>query len=89
MMGKTNLDKQEIEAIIEEPVVNTDGRRIFTRVVVEKRNEQYYARLTGPQGSGILKSMVHADGLAIIPETVDEVKSGDAVRVLMLNWDEL
>lgn len=89
MMGSTNLDKQEIEAIIEDSVVNTDGRRIFTRVKIDKRNDTYFARLTGPQGSGILKSMVQADGLAIIHETVKEVKPGDTVKVLMLNWDDI
>ena len=34
MMGKENLTKPTIEAVIEEPIVNTDGRRIFTRAVV-------------------------------------------------------
>jgi molybdopterin molybdotransferase len=85
MMGQTNFEKQEIEAVLEDPVVNTDGRRIFTRVLVDKRGDRYFARLTGPQGSGILKSMVQADGLAIIPETIDEMKAGETVKVLLLN----
>jgi molybdopterin molybdotransferase len=85
MMGRIDLDKQEIEAIMEDSVVNTDGRRIFARVIVEKRDDIYFVRLTGPQGSGILKSMVQADGLAIIPEIVDEVKPGETVKVLLLN----
>ena len=70
---------------MEDSITNTDGRRMFTRVIVNQREDKYYARLTGAQGSGILTSMVRADGLAIIPENTEEVKSGTIVEVLMLN----
>jgi molybdopterin molybdotransferase len=67
-------------------VVNTDGRRIFARAVVSHREGQYFARLTGPQGSGVLTSMTLANGLAIIPEDSAGVAAGDKVRVMMLDW---
>jgi len=88
MMGKKNLAKTTIEAVIEDSVVNSDGRRIFARAVVEKRGGQYFARLTGPQGSGILTSMALANGLAIIPEDKTRVVAGERVRVMMLDWRE-
>jgi len=88
MMGKKNLNKPTIEAVIEEPIVNTDGRRIFSRAVVEKRGDQYFARLTGPQGSGILTSMTSANGLVIVPEDKPGVKKGNIVQVIMLDWRE-
>jgi molybdopterin molybdotransferase len=86
MMGKKNFAKPTIEAIMEDDVMNTDSRRLFARVIVTKRNSQYYAHLTGPQGSGILTSMVKANGLAIIPENTKGVKAGDIVQVQMLDW---
>ena len=88
MMGKKNLTKPTIEAVVEDSVVNRDRRRIFTRVIVEKRDGQYFARLTGPQGSGILTSMALANGLMIIPEDKTRVVAGDIVRVIMLDWSE-
>jgi len=88
MMGKKNLTRPLIEAVIEDSVVNSDGRRIFARVVVSKRGEQYFARLTGPQGSGVLTSMALANGLAIIPEDREGVAAGDTVQVMMLGWGE-
>ncbi len=88
MMGKKNLTKPTVEAVIEEPMVNNDERRIFARAVVEKRNGQYFARLTGPQGSGILTSMTLANGLVIVPEDKPGVKKGDTVQVMMLDWSE-
>ncbi len=88
MLGKSNFAKPSIPAIMEDDITNTDGRRIFDRVVVTKRNDKYYARLTGAQGSGILTSMARANGLAVIPEDTREVRKGDVVQVQMLDWGE-
>jgi len=88
MMGKRNLDKPTVEAVIESRIANEDGRRIFARVIVEKRDGQYFARLTGPQGSGILSSMALANGLAIVPEDKAQVEAGDKLQVMMLDWSE-
>jgi molybdopterin molybdotransferase len=88
MMGKEVLAKPAIQAIIEDDLVNSDGRRLFARVIVTKRGGQYYASLTGPQGSGILTSMARANGLAIIPENSEGVKAGEKVEVQMLDWVE-
>ena len=88
MMGKKNLTKPTVEAIINDTIINEDGRRIFARAVVEKRGNQYFAQLTGSQGSGILTSMALANGLVIVPEDKPEVKAGDVVQVMMLDWSE-
>jgi len=88
MMGKKNWAKPTVEAVLEDGIVNTDGRRVFTRAIIEKREGRYFARLTGPQGSGVLTSMSQANGLAIVPEDWAEARPGDIVRVLMLDWNE-
>ena len=88
MMGKKVLAKPAIRAIIEDDVVNTDGRRLFARVIVTKRGGRYHASVTGPQGSGILTSMARANGLVVIPESSKGVKAGDMVDVQMLDWGE-
>ena len=88
MMGKTNLSKPWVWAVLEDSAENTDGRRVFARAMVRKEDDRYLARLTGPQGSGILTSLTRANGLAIVPEDVERLNAGDAVRVLMLDWSE-
>jgi molybdopterin molybdotransferase len=88
MMGKKDWTKPTIEAVAENSVVNRDRRRVFARAIVEKRHGQYFAQLTGPQGSGILTSMTSANGLMIIPEDKVEVVPGDVVEVMMLDWRE-
>jgi len=87
MLGRTNLRKPTIEAILEEDVTSS-GRRSFKRVIVRKREGQYYATTTGPQGSGVLTSMVKANGLAMIPEGVTRMEAGQCVQVQMLDWPE-
>jgi molybdopterin molybdotransferase len=88
MMGKSNLVKPTVEAIIEDTVKNDAGRRIYDRAIIQKRDGHYYARLTGPQGSGILTSMSLANGLVLIPEETEKVNKGDTVQALMLDWNE-
>jgi molybdopterin molybdotransferase len=88
MMGKKNLTKPTVEVIMEDSVKNDAGRRIYDRAIIEKRDGHYYARLTGPQGSGILTSMSLANGLVLIPEERGKVNKGETVQVLMLDWNE-
>jgi len=88
MMGKKLIAKPTVEAILEDSVKNDAGRRIYDRAIVERRNGRYYARLTGPQGSGILNSMSLANGLVLIPEDRKEVRKGEIVQALMLDWNE-
>ena len=88
MMGRTNLEKPTVEAVLEDPIINNDGRRVYARAIVSKRDQSYYARLTGPQGSNILTSMARANGLAICPEDVEIMDKGQIVQVQMLDWDK-
>jgi molybdopterin molybdotransferase len=88
MMGRRYLSKPVIEAVLEDSIENTDGRRVFARAVVEERNGQYFARTTGPQGSGILTSMSLGNGLAIVPEDEAGAGPGDRVQVMMLDWSQ-
>ena len=88
MMGKKNFAKPAVEAIMEDTVKNDAGRRIYDRAIIERRNGHYYARLTGPQGSGILNSMSLANGLVVISEDRKIVNKGETVQALMLDWNE-
>lgn len=56
----------------------------FLRAIVEETEEGMHARLTGPQGSGILTSMVLANALVILPEGRQRMETGSRAQVLML-----
>jgi len=89
MMGKKVRDKPVLRATMDDRIRNTDGRRVFARVVVYGSEDGgYRARLTGGQGSGILTSMAQANGLAICPEDAPAVQAGEVATVQMLDWPD-
>ena len=88
MLGKTNFYKPTIKAVLDEPIYNTDGRRVYARVMVSKRNGRYHAKLTGHQSSNLLTSMAYANGLAICPEDLPKKDAGELVEVQMIDWPE-
>jgi molybdopterin molybdotransferase len=57
----------------------------FLRGVVSEGPSGLEARLTGPQGSGILTSMVKANALLVIPEGQFETAAGSTVPALILD----
>ena len=88
MMGKTPLPKPVVRATLDEPIYNTDGRRVYARAVIRKENGAYRARLTGNQSSNLLTSMSGANGLAVCPEDLPMKDAGETVEALMLDWPE-
>ncbi len=79
MAGHTDLLRPTFKAILTADVTNKDGRVNYMRAILTEQDGQYSAKTTGPQGSGILHSLVLANGLITIPsgatlhagETVD------------------
>ena len=86
MLGRTAASRPTVRAVLERPILNHDGRRVYARVVVSKRDGTYHASLTGDQSSNLLTSMAAANGLAICPEDQPEVGAGELVDVIMLRW---
>ncbi len=89
MLGKSPLPKPTITAILDDPVQNHDGRRVYARVDVYRDSDgNYRARTTGNQSSGALHSMARARGLAICPDDVASVSAGSEISVEMLEWPD-
>lgn len=88
MLGKTKFARPTVRAIFQEAITNDSQRRNFVRVVVEKRGEEYIARSTGEQGSGILTSVARANGLLVVPEDVTRVRAGEMVEIQLLDESE-
>ncbi len=84
MIGVNPFDLPTIQARLATAIERKDGRRHYLRVTLAKGADGPVASLTGDQGSGILSSMVRADGLAIIPENVDHLDAGSPVQVISL-----
>jgi molybdopterin molybdotransferase len=63
----------------------SDGRETYLRAIIEERNGEWQARLTGHQGSGNLLSLVQANALLIIPSGVKSVPFGTLVDAWFLD----
>jgi len=85
MMGHRQLFRPVIEAILKEEIKKMAGRRYFIRGSVSIEKDQYFVTTTGEQGSGILRSMVRANGLIVIPEDQEMVRAGEKVKVQLLD----
>jgi molybdopterin molybdotransferase len=85
MMGHRRLFRPLVEAVLKEEISKNPGRRHFIRARVSMERDRYVVTTTGPQGSGILNSMVEANGLIIVPEEATEIKAGETVRVQILD----
>jgi len=84
MQGMRDWARPTVEAALMDEVIYKDDRRHYLRVRLEEGPEGWEAYLTGEQGSGILSSMVEADGLAIIPEDWSDCPLGTRVAVILL-----
>jgi molybdopterin molybdotransferase len=72
-----------VRAIAADPITNRGSRRGYLRVSLTLDSGRWLARLTGDQGSGILRSMVAADGLAVVqPDT--KIERGREVEVILI-----
>jgi molybdopterin molybdotransferase len=83
MQGRRGTGRLTMRATALAPIVNRGSRRGYLRVVLEARDGRWGARLTGEQGSGILRSMVFADGLAVVRGD-STVAVGDDLEVIVL-----
>lgn len=86
MAGHRRLDRPSVDVILQEDI-RSDGRETYARAVVTKvAGGDYVATLTGSQGSHIMTSLVQANALVIVPEGAKEVKAGQTLEALMIDW---
>ncbi len=85
MLGHANLFRRTVPVTVVEPIRLGPPLRHFLRATVEQRGDRLGARLTGPQGSGILMSMVLGNALLIVPEDKPEVEPGETLNAMLLD----
>jgi molybdopterin molybdotransferase len=83
LAGRTRLFPETFHARADEPMRKKTGRREFKRGVLRYVPEQaaWHVRTTGPQGSGILSSMVVGNCLVVLDEERGDVQAGELVEV--------
>jgi molybdopterin molybdotransferase len=85
MLGHTLLFRRPVAVRLDEPARSGLGLRHYLRAIVRDEADGRHARLTGPQGSGILTSMAKANALLIVPEDKSEVAAGTTLSAILLD----
>jgi molybdopterin molybdotransferase len=84
MTGHTTLFRPPMQAILQDEVRKRQGIRTFLRGIVQQCDGDTKVTTTGPQGSGILRSMSLANCLIDLPEDLHRLQSGATVQVIPL-----
>lgn len=88
MLGHTRVFRRPVSVVLEEPVTITAGLTHFLRAIVTVHHDgDMSARLTGPQGSGLVSSMSRANALLVVPEDRPRCEAGERLHALLLNDD--
>ena len=86
MMGCSVRDTPMLRARSAEPIRKKPGRTEYQRGTVStSTNGTLQVRTTGHQGSGVLSSMVQANGLIVLQHAQGNVALGDEVDVMMFD----
>jgi molybdopterin molybdotransferase len=85
MLGHRRVFKKFVPAIFQGEVRNRPGKIKFVRVRLEDQDGKIFAHSAGDQNTGMLKAMLNADGLAMIPADRTVLSSGDLVDVQVLS----
>lgn len=84
MMGRPDPLKPTVKAVLKEPIRKKAGKVHFFRVRIEDEGGEYVARTSGDQHTGILRTMVLADGIAVLPAERTAFEAGEKVDVYLL-----
>jgi molybdopterin molybdotransferase len=87
MMGHQRVIKPYVKAVMHDEVKKKVGRTQFLRVKLMKDGEQVIASSSGDQNTGILSTMLRADGIAVLPADCDVISAGEVINVHLISDD--
>jgi molybdopterin molybdotransferase len=85
MMGRTDTDLPLLRAKAETAMRKKPGRTEYQRGILQWKNGEWSVRITGAQGSGILRSMSEANCFVVLGHEQGAVKAGDYVDVMVMD----
>lgn len=87
MMGHRRVVRPFVKAILREDAKKKPGKVNFLRVQVAVQEGRFVASTAGDQHTGILRTMVRANGLALLPLEASVVPAGSEVDLMLLRDD--
>jgi molybdopterin molybdotransferase len=84
MMGHRRVVRPFVKAVLKEEARKKPGKVNFLRVRVTVEDGRYIATMAGNQHTGILRTMVNANGLVVLPRDASFVPAGSEVELQLL-----
>jgi molybdopterin molybdotransferase len=85
MMGHKRVIKPFVRAVLQSKARKKPGKINFLRVKLTTENGRYLAYSSGDQNTGILKTMLMADAIAVLPADRTEFSPGEEVDLHILS----
>lgn len=83
LVGAPEPLEPTIKAVLKEKITGTPNHRTFVRVRVSRVKDEYLATPLKAQRSSLLTSMVDANGIVNVPESVPAIEAGTEVSVTL------
>ena len=84
LQGRMDLERPRLSAITEESLQNPPHLEQYFRGIARRDGGRIVVRLTGDQGSHVLRSMADANCLLVVPRGTSEVAAGMPVEIIPL-----
>jgi len=84
MMGHQRVIMPSVRAVMQETVTKKPGRVQFLRVRVVDDGKMLRASSSGDQNTGILRTLLRANGIAFLPADLEQVTAGEEVDVQLI-----
>jgi molybdopterin molybdotransferase len=84
MQGRSDYSRARLSATTEDRLVNPPHLEQYFRGIARHQGEGIVVRLTGDQGSHVLRSMADANCLIVVPQGTSEVAAGQSVEIIPL-----
>jgi molybdopterin molybdotransferase len=82
--GEARPFRRAVEVRVRDEVSIQAPLTHFMRAIIEWERDGAWARLTGPQGSGLLTSMARANALLVVPPDRPTIHAGESARAMLL-----
>jgi molybdopterin molybdotransferase len=87
MMGRRRVIRPTVKVTLAEEVRKKPGKVQFVRLRLDREGKGFTGRSSGDQNTGILKTMLMADAMAILPADSTRFAAGEEVDAFLLRED--
>jgi len=81
LLGIEDEPRPMLQAELTRRVASALGRRVYLRVYVFQKKDEFFAEPIRTRGSGVLSTMTKANGYVVIPEDREGLEEGETVVV--------